>query len=218
MIRSVTSRMVSFVASGWGSVERWSPSLFLVGGVLLLGHATVAGVRAFTDLATPPDVFAATGHFVALVGLLGLVPVLEGRTIGRGRVAITVALVALGSWFVMALTQFLAFAGVVSSIETALPGVFFLIVLGSTVLTYGLFGVAALRVDTRSHTVGLLVLAPGGLTAALVVVPAVTGGTALDSLVIGGGLAVSMLALGDTLLTWRVRHERTAVADDVATG
>ena len=72
-----------------------------------------------------------------------------------------------------------------------------------------LFGVGALRVDTRSPRVGLLVLAPGGLTTAVAIVPVFTGGTALDGLVIGGGLAVATMALGYTLRTWDGRDTHT---------
>lgn len=201
--------MVGITSSRWGVVERWSPTLFLIGGVLLLGHAALAGIRVFTAITTPPDVFVTAGHCIALVGLLGLLPVVESRMPRLARVASLVTVIALGSWFIMTLTQVLALAGLVASIEAALPGYFILTVLASTILTYGLVGVGALRVGTRSRRVGLLVLAPGALTTAVGIAPALTGGTALDSLVIGGGLAVSMLALGYTLRTWDGRYDHT---------
>ena len=209
--------MGSVHISQWNSIERWSPTLFLVGGGLLVGHAAMSAIHAFTDIATPPDVFVTTGHLVALVGLLGLYPALVVRTPRVTRAAGTVAAVALVSWAVMTVTRFFELAGIVSSLGETLPDVFFIVVLASTILTYVAFGVATLRIDDSSRTVGILVLAPGGLTAALVVDSALTGVSALDGAVIGGGLALSMLALGYTLRTWDRPTNHAAPAGDVPT-
>ncbi|WP_255198533.1 hypothetical protein [Halorarius litoreus] len=193
--------MVRNTFSNWNWVEQWGSTLFLLGGLLMAGHATLSGIRAFTDLATPPDVFVATGHFVALVGLLGLFPAIADRTPTTARAAGAALVVASASWFVMSVTQLLAFADVVASLVAVLPASFVVVVLGSTILTYGLFGVAALRVDTWSRRVGVLILAPGGLTVALVV-RSITGWTTpVGGVAIGGGLALSMLALGYSLRT-----------------
>lgn len=201
----------------WRSIEQWSPTLFLVGGGLLVGHAAISAIHAFTDVATPPDVFVTTGHLVALVGLLGLYPALVDRTPIVTRAAGTVAAVALVSWAVMTVTRLFELAGIVSSLGETLPEVFFIVVLASTILAYAAFGVATLRIDDSSRSVGTLVLAPGGLTAALVVDSALTGVSALDGAVIGGGLALSMLALGYTLRTWDHPTNHAAPAGDVPT-
>jgi hypothetical protein len=172
--------------SQWDAIEQWSPVLFLVGGGLLVGHAAMSAVHAFTDISTPPDAFVTTGHFVALVGLLGLYPVLVDRAPTVVRAAGAVSVVALVSWVVMTVTRFFELAGVVSSLGEALPDPFFIVVLASTILTYVLFGSTILHVDDRSWTVGLLILAPGGLTVALVVASAMIGESALLGVVIGG--------------------------------
>ena len=203
--------------SRWDSLQQWSPTLFLVGGGLLVGHAAMSAVHAFTDIPTPPDVFVTTGHFVALVGLLGLYPVLANGTRRLAWAAAAAGAVGLLSWFVMTVTRFFELVGIVSSLGDALPEPFFLVVLASTILTYVLFGVATLRVDS-SWTVGLLVLAPGGLTTALVVDSALTGVSALDGVFIGGGLALSMLALGYTLRTWDRSTDHAASAGDITAG
>jgi hypothetical protein len=117
----------------------------------------------------------------------------------------------------MTVTRFFELAGIISSLGDALPEPFFLVVLAATILTYVLFGVATLRVDS-SRTVGLLVLVPGLLTAALVVDSALTGVSALDGVFIGGGLALSMLALGYTLRTWDRPTDYAATAGDVTPG
>lgn len=209
--------MVSATASQWNLVERWSPTLFIIGGLLLAGHAVMSGIHAFTNLSTPPDVFVTTGHFVALVGLVGLYPALVHRTPTLSRAAGAVAAVALLSWLVMTVTRFLSLTGSVSSLGEALPELFFLVVLASTILTYLLFGVAILRVDDNSWIVGALVLAPGGLTAALVVDSVISGVTALDGFVIGTGLALSVLAVGYTLRSWdRPTSDAVTAADATA--
>ena len=201
----------------WELLERWSPTLFLVGGSLLVGHTAMLGVQAFSNLTTPPDVFGPTGHLVALVGLLGLYPTLADRTPTVMRVAGAVAAVALVSWAVMSLTRFLAVGGIVSSVSEALPGIFPIIVFASTILTYLLFGVATVRTDDSSRTVGLLVLAPGVLVLVALVSSAVAGVTALGGVLIGGGLALSVLALGYTLRTWR-SHDHAVPAADATAG
>lgn len=192
--------------------------MFLVGGGLLVGHAAMLGIQAFSNLTTPPDVFGPTGHLVALVGLLGLYPPLVARTPAVARIAGAVATVALVSWAVMTVTRFLAVAGIISALSDVLPGAFFMLVFGSTILTYVLFGVAIVRVDDSPRTVGLLVLAPAVLLVVVLVDSAITGVTALDGLIIGGGLALSMLALGYVLRTWDRPTDRTTSTGDVTVG
>lgn len=174
-------------------------------------------VHAFTEIATPPDVFVTTGHFVALVGLLGLYPVLADGTRRLVRAAAAGGAVALVSWFVMTVVRFFELVGIVPSLGDALPEAFFVVVLASTVLTYGLFGVATLRIDS-SWTVGLLVLVPGFLIAVLVIDSALTGVSALDGVFISGGLALSILALGYTLRTWDRPTDNVVSPGDVTPG
>lgn len=209
--------MSSVHTSRWDSVEQWSPILFLVGGSLLVGHAAMSAIHAFTDITTPPDVFVTTGHLVALVGLLGLYPVFVNGTRRLAGAAAAAGAVALVSWFVMTVVRFFELTGIVSSLGNALPEAFFVVVLASTILTYVLFGVATLRIDS-SRRVGLLVLVPGFLIAALIIDSTLTGVSALDGVFISGGLALSILALGYTLRTWDRPTDQVASAGDVIPG
>lgn len=202
----------------WDSVEQWSPTLFLVGGALLVGHAAVKGIKAFTDLAPPPDVFVTTGHLIALVGLVGLYPVLVDRTPRVARAAVAVAVVPIVGWGVMTVARLLAVAGTVSSLNHVLPGALIVLVVGSTILTYGLFGAATLRAGEDSRIVGILVLAPAALFIMLLVDAATTGASALDGVFIGGGLALSMMALGYRLRTWDHRTAHAAPNGDAMVG
>lgn len=202
----------------WNSLERWSPTLFLIGGGLLVGHAVMLGVQAFTGLTTPPDVFGPTGHLVALIGLLGLSPALVQKTSTMARGAAVVAVVALVSWTIMTVLRFLAVAEIFSSVSDVLPAVFFIPLFASTVLTYILFGVATLRADDSPRNLGFLLLTPAVLLVVVLVKSAVFAVTGLDGLVIGGGLALSMLALGHTLQTRDRPTDHDALVDEVTTG
>jgi len=210
--------MVSVTGSQWDSIERWSPTLFIAGGSLLVGHAVLLGVQAFSNLTTPPDVFGPAGHLVALVGLFGLYPALADRMPSAARVAGVVAAVALVGWAAVTVARFLGVAGVVSSVSDVLPGAFIAIVFASTIIAYVLFGAAVVRVDDGSQVVGPLVLAPAVLLVVALSKAATTGVTALDGLGIGGGLALSVLALGYVLGTGDRPTGRAVPAGDVTVG
>lgn len=210
--------MVNDNRTHWDSVEQWSPTLFLIGGALLVGHAAVKGIEAFTDLAAPPDVFVTTGHLVALVGLVGLYPVLVDWTPGVARAAVAVAVVPIVGWVVMTLAQLLAVAGTASSLNRIIPGALITLIVSSTILTYGLFGAATLRAGEGSRIVGLLVLAPAALFIVLLVDAAITGASAPDGVFIGGAMALSMMALGYRLRTWDRRTDHAAPSSDVMVG
>lgn len=202
----------------WDSVEQWSPTLFLIGGALLVGHAAVQGIKTFTALAPPPDVFVTTGHLAALVGLVGLYPVILDRMPKLSRAAVAVIVVPLVGWLVMTVTQFLAVAGIVSSLADALPETVIMLVLVSTILTYVLFGVATLRVGEGSRIVGLLVFVPAALFVVSFVASAITGASDLIGFIFGAGFALSMLALGYQLRSWERPTEYPVPVGDAPAG
>lgn len=198
--------------------ERWSPMLFLVGGGLLVGHAGVQAIKTFTGLTPPPDVFVATGHLVALAGLVGLYPALVDGTPRVAQAGAVVAAVPLAGWAVMTVTKFLAVFGVVSALTDVLPGAVILLVVGTTLVTYVLFGVATLLAGGSSRTVGFLVLAPAALIAVLLAGSAVPGVSPLVGVGIGVGLALSYLALGYRLTRWDPRTAHPASGGDATVG
>jgi 4-amino-4-deoxy-L-arabinose transferase-like glycosyltransferase len=174
------------------------------------------GVQAFSTLTTPPDLFGPAGHLVSLAGLFGLYPALADRMLTVARIAVSVAIVGAGSWALLTLTRFLAVAGFVTSVSNVLPAVFFVLVFASTILTYVLFGVAALHIDSESRLVGSLLLVPAALLVVALVGSATRGVTVADGMVIGSGLAVSMVALGHTLRTWDRPTNPAAPTGDVS--
>lgn len=200
----------------WNVLERLSPTLFLIGGGLLVGHAAMLAVQAFSTLTTPPDLFGPAGHLVALVGLFGLYPTLTDRTPTVARIALGVAVVGAGGWTLLTVTRFVAVAAPISSVSNVLPAVFFALVFATTIVTYVLFGVAALRADSESRLVGGLLLAPAVLLVAALVVSAISDVTAAGGVVIGSGLALSMVALGYTLRRWDRRASLAVPTGDAS--
>jgi hypothetical protein len=199
-----------------GSLERWSPTLFLVAGVLVVGHATILGVQAFTEMTTPPDLFAPLGHLVALVGLFGLYPALADRRPTLAPAAAAVAAVPAVGWLVIFAGQVGELAGVLSSPTGVLPGVVFPVVIVSMVLTYTVFGVASLRTGVRSRTVAGRLLLPAGLFGGLIASIAVTGASALVGSLFTGGLVVAYLAIGQSLRTEVAPTDSETPADATA--
>lgn len=183
------------------STEQWSPTLFLVAGVLVVGHATLLGVQAFTEMPTPPDVFAPLGHLVALVGLLVLYPALADRTPTLARAAAIVAVVPAVGWLLIFAGQVDELVPVLSPLTGLLSGVVFVVVIVSTALTFVLFGVTSLRAGVRSRTVGRRLVIPGGLFGGLIASIVVTGGSALVGFLFTGGLVVAYSAIGRSLRT-----------------
>ena len=204
-------------SSDAGSRAIWSPTLFLVAGVLLAGHAAVWAVRLVTDLRPPTGALAASGHLVALGALVALYPVLADRTPSLARAAAVMAAVPAAGWFVIAAEQVGEIAGLLSPGVTALHPAFYVAVAGATVVAYGLFTVASRRAGVDSWSLTLLLLAPATLLLAGFAAQAITQAAALSGVVTGTGLALSMLAVGVRLRT-TVATDRSTPADGVAAG
>lgn len=194
--------MVARSQRRWRTLERWSPTLFLLGGAGVITHAAIQALEAFTAVNPPPDVFVTAGHLIALAGLVGLYPVLRGRTPRLATAGLAATGLGVVAWTVMTATQWLSIAGAVGSLTALFPGAFFLGLIAVTILAYTLVGVAALQADAGATMDGLLVLAPAALLLALLGKSVVAGVGAADGAVIGGGLAFSMLALGVRLQSW----------------
>lgn len=199
---SESCAMVAREQRHWRTLERWSPTLFLLGGGGVITHAAIQALEAFTTVNPPADVFVTTGHLIALAGLLGLYPALAGRTPRLARVGLAATGLGVAAWTVMTAMQFLSVAGAVGSLTSSVPGAFFVVVIAVTVLAYTLVGAAALHADAGRTMDGLLVLAPAALLLALIGKSVVAGVGAADGAVIGGGLAFAMLALGVRLQSW----------------
>lgn len=183
------------------ATETWSPRLLQLGGVLLAGHAITSGIKAFTTISTPPDLFVTTGHLVALLGLLGLYPLFVSGSRLLSKLALATGVVGVLAWLAMTVAKTLVAVGVIPSIWAVLPAALVGVLLISTVLAYGLFFAAATQAGWLTLRLRLLLATPGLLIVLLMVDSAVTGASNLDGLLIGGALACAMLGLGHAIRT-----------------
>jgi hypothetical protein len=184
----------------WRSLEAWSPTLFLVAGVILVGYATVNGVSAFTDLTIEQDIFE-FGYVLGFLGLLGVYPRLADRSPKLARAGAVAALLGLIAFIGVTLTNVGYAMGVLSTERPAWYPVVIVFGVAGFVPGFLLFGVASLRTGAHPRIVGVLLLVPG-IIIALMLVHIYAG---LDSpvtvFVVSAGQAMSHLAIGTTLET-----------------
>lgn len=177
----------------------------------MIGYAALNGVAAATDVAYEPveDVVGPAGFALGFVGLVGLYPGLAERSCKLARTgAVCAALGAVGF-------SAIALGGLVQIAGAEPPGwltSFVLLAAIGMITGYLSSGVASLRVDDRSRTVGILLLLPAGVFAVMLsqAVLFVRFGVfsettmAWSAVAISGGQAVAHLAIGYTLRTGTV--------------
>jgi hypothetical protein len=200
------------------SIEQWTPTLFLVSGVLLVGHAAISGLRAFTDVATPVDVFGPVGFLLALVGLYGLYPELADGTPKLARSGAIVAAVPVVDYAVISASAFGQMVEVLPPISDFLPAVFFVLHLGAMTLAYALFGVATLRTETHPRPISFLLLAPPVLIVVQMASAAIVENPAVGAFLVGSALAVVHLAIGYSLKAGSGAHDHGKPTGDVNRG
>lgn len=191
--------LLAMNSTSWTPLERWPPVLFMAGGGLLFGHASVVADREFTPLVAPPDVFAPAGHLLALVGLVGLGRAALGTPRKLKRLALGVSALVAGGWGIIT-------TAVVANLLVGLPpgleqllGAAAGVTLVSTILPYLLLGGTILRTETVSRRIGHLVLGPAVLLIMLFSTAALGGVSALGGLLVALGLSLSTIAIGTAL-------------------
>lgn len=193
--------------------------LFLASGGLLIGHAAIRGLRAFTDVSTPMDGFGPAGFLLALVGLYGLYPTLADGSLRLARAGALVAAVPLLDYALILGWGFGEMAGVVPHLFDLLPSaLFFPVHQGAMVLAYGLFGVATLRTDSQRRSVGVLLLVPPALILALVTSVAVVQNAGAVAFLVGSGVVLVHLAVGYSLGTGRTPTDGDTPTGDGTAG
>ena len=197
------------------SLERLSPELFLAAGCLAAGHAVIAGVRAVTELATLPDVFAPAGGLVALLGLCGVAVALADRAPWLARAGAACA--ALGAVGFATIT-----AGTLAEVGGVEPpgwvAAFTLPAVVGMVPGFLAAGAASLRAGVHARTVGLVLLTPGVVFLGILAAVTLFGTSALAGLLGGGGLALSHLSIGYALRTGDDPADRASPAGDATAG
>lgn len=201
----------------WRVLERASPRLFLLGGGLIVGHAAIRGIEAFTDLPPPVDVFGPAGYLLALVGVLGLYPSLTDRAPKTARVGLAVAAIPLAGWIVITAGSVGEIAGLIESSGAVPPGVFFAGHIVAMIVTYGVFGVAVFHCGRQPRAVGVLLLLVPVLFVGMMAGAALIGDVAAGSFVIGSLLAGTHLAIGYALHPDQTRVDHDTRAETGAT-
>ncbi|MWG33950.1 hypothetical protein [Halomarina oriensis] len=209
----------------WQSLERWSPTMYLLAGGLLVGYAALNGLAAFSDIIFVPveDVVGPAGFVFGFLGALGLSRRLAER---RSKLAcvgiICVSLGAVG--FSVILLQGLAV--VVGMASTSDPGVSLFLVTVGMVPGYLLLGAACLRATVYPRIVGLLLVVPAVayttmlLGAILFVQFGLSSEStlAMSAFAISSAQAVAHVGLGYTLRATASPDEREAPATGVTVG
>lgn len=187
-----------------GSLQTWSPVLFLAAGGVLLVYAGTYGLEVLGGARYPglQEVLLASGYAIGFVGLLGLYPGNRARVPVGARVATGAGAVALVGWLAL-LAAGVGEVAMGSPTESdVLPGAFFVAHPVTMVLAYGLFAVAILRRGFHSRTAGRLLLVPPTLVVALLVGGIVYPGEfPLGAFVISTGQGMAHMAVGYALRT-----------------
>ncbi len=192
-------------------LESRSGTLFLAAGVLVVFYAGLHGIEAASDMVLEPNPFE-FGYVVGFLGLLGLYPAVadESPWLARaGAGAALLGMIGLSAFTVLHLAEL---AGVVtpssSPEQPGYFGVFTLFALTGFVVGYLSIGVASLRRNVHSRTVGFLLLAPGIIVVVMIVQIVIGWTSQLQAFVISAGEAMAHLAIGATLRMNASRGER----------
>lgn len=184
----------------WKRLEARSGTLFLVGGAVVVVYAGLHGVEAATDMVLEPNPFE-FGYVLGFLGLLGLYHALvdDNPWLARlGAVAAVLGMIGLSVFTALHLAEV---AGLVAPEQPAWFGVFALFPLVGFVVGYLSIGIASLRADVHTRTVGLLLLVPG-LIVVVMIIQILAGWTSQwQAFVISAGEAMAHLAIGVALET-----------------
>lgn len=206
----------------WTRLEQSNPTVFLIGGVLLLSYAVLEGVSAFAGMEPQTALKTGYGGIVLLVpvfALLGLYPHLHEHTPRLSRAGLVTTI--LSGFLTLVLLVWLV--GVTLQMD-GLPEIpadapvwtAAALLLGFLLLavSFLLFGLASLRTPVVSRTVALLLLVPAagwfGLMVANVVLPSgdYLGFAAYTP------ISVAVLAIGYLLRTTAVSPDNQAPGAD----
>ncbi len=195
------------------SLERWSPTAFLIAGgfffvnVVIIVSGTVTASERMTMLLG--ETFNAAGWAVALVGLLGLYLGVAHRSRWLSRIGAICATIGVVFFSLLAPLSLAFYLRVIEgSIETLVPLLLPGTIIGG-LLSFLLFGIAILRTGAYPRAIGILLLLPP-----LIIVLNISAGViGFDSQylllgIVSGLLAVSLL-IGFSLRSLSLPTHRT---------
>lgn len=186
-------------------IEARVSTLFLVAGGLFVVFAALHGVEAFAGRSAPKDVFGPAGFAFAFVGMLAMYPGLVDRNPRLARFAALFAVLGVAASTVTSLWHVGQWA-----FHVTIPDYASVVALGMVLgqfLGYVPFGVATLRTDAGSRTVGLLLVAVPTVLAVMIGTVATGYATSGSAVVLGGVQALIHFAIG---LSLRAEGHRSA--------
>lgn len=186
-------------SESWRLLAGWSPTLLLLGGVVVVGYSALFGVEAIANTTIEKSVVAGIGYTTVFVGLLGLYPSLAD---GSPRLAMAGAGCAVLGGLGFA-GVFLIHAGQLLSVIPT-PGPDWLAIVNLPAIIgmipgFLAFGTASLRTDAHPPGVGWLLLAPGVIFTLNFVGVALIGAESLTpwwGFLITLGEAIAILGVG----------------------
>lgn len=214
--------MVENNISRWDTLEQWSPTAFLVAGVLLFGYAVLSGIEMATEITFQTAFKVGYGQiavFVPVVGLLGLYPRLNDRTPRlslAGLVATLVAgvgIVVLVVWLVGTTLMMEGYPAIPED-APAWTAVALILVFLTLAIGFLLFGIASLRTSVFSRTIGLLLLVPTVMWIGLIVGNVVAPSGPYLSVFAYTPMSVALVAIGYLLRTDGMPAGRAEPAPD----
>lgn len=207
---------MSYRATVWGLLERWSPRIFLAAGGLFALLPVATGLSAVTGTeidVSPVAIF--TFVLAVLAGLLGLYPRLAERdaTLAKGGVGLLAVTAAMT---IPAIVVFVPWTGLPVERATALA-IVVTVAVGIT-LTVTTFGIASLRTGAQSRPVGGFLLVMAAAVSFMVVAMLVSGHSTPEwvASVVNGVVATSLGAIGYVLRTEGIPAENPTPTGDVA--
>lgn len=206
----------------WNSLESWSPSAFIVGGIVLLGYAALKSAMLLTEMTVPDVVPTTIGHFgllIPAVALLGLYPHLREVAPGLSLagVAVTGVSVVLNLVLLSVLVQLTLTMGRYPAIpeETPVWGTLLLLLgLVTIMLGFLMMGIASLRSDVCSRSTSSLLLVPAVMWATLFVMHAWGVDGTVIGIVVYTPIAVSILTVGHRLRRTSAHSDQTHRSTD----
>ncbi len=207
--------MLPSIRTRLDALETRSAAAFIAAGVFLFGDTALQALERFAAVSTPGvlrGVLMLSGLLAALVGLLGFYPRLVDESRKLARVGVVVTAVACGTFAVVWVWWIVG--NVLTAVPEPSPAINMLAVV-TMVLGFLLFGVASLRTDIPSRSIGGLLLAIVGVFVGMVVV--LIGRIDLPTwsiVAVLGVLSVIMLTIGYLLRTSSPQTERTKPTSD----
>lgn len=187
--------MPTHTTGWWATLGRWCAMAFIVAGAARLGNMALTILYLNTEFPSPEWARTLTltlAFGAAFFGLLGLYPRLANRTRRLSRVGIGAVAIAAGGLLVVTVGDLVGPANPPGALKF-LP----VLILVCSMLGFSLFGVASLRTDIPSRTVGALLLV------AAISVVAFAGGITFTfvhsrtlALANSGAFAMALLATG----------------------